>query len=89
MSQKTVSVALSGLTLVGLGVLAKGGYDVMEKKKKRTLEEAQSKQQQQPPQAGDPLPGQVSCIMLLCNNSNVFSPLIVDERCFHTSGTAA
>lgn len=76
MSQKTVSVALSGLTLVGLGVLAKGGYDVMEKKKKRTLEleEAQSRQQQQPPQAGDPLPGQVSCIMLLCNNSNVFFP---------------
>lgn len=83
MSQKTVSVALSGLTLVGLGVLAKGGYDVMEKKKKRTLE-AEEAQSRQPPQAGDPLPGQVSCIMmLLCNNSNV--PLIADERCFHTA----
>lgn len=35
MTQRTVSVALFGLTLLGLGVLAKGGYDVMERKKER------------------------------------------------------
>ena len=37
MSQRTVSLMLSGLTLVGLGVLANGGYGVYKRKKQREL----------------------------------------------------
>lgn len=45
MTQRSVSFALFGLTLVSLGVLAKGGYDVMQRKKSRDaklLEEQKS-----------------------------------------------
>lgn len=37
MSQRGVSLMLSGLTLVGLGVLANGGYGVYKRKKQREL----------------------------------------------------
>lgn len=46
MTQRTVSLALSGLTLVGLAVLARGGYGVMQRKKNReslVLEEQQNR----------------------------------------------
>lgn len=44
MTQRTVSLALSGLTLVGLAVLARGGYGVVQRKKHR---EALALEQQQ------------------------------------------
>lgn len=37
MTQRTVSLALSGLTLVGLAVLARGGYGVLQRKKQREV----------------------------------------------------
>lgn len=41
MTQRSVSLMLSGLTLVGLAVLAKGGYGVLQRKNKRAALEQQ------------------------------------------------
>lgn len=41
MTQRTVSLALSGLTLVGLAVLARGGYGVLQRKNQRAALEQQ------------------------------------------------
>ena len=37
MAQRSLSLALSGLTLVGVAILARGGYDIMQRKKNREL----------------------------------------------------
>lgn len=47
MAQRSLSLVLSGLTLVGVAILARGGYGIMQRKKNRELIAKEQQETQQ------------------------------------------